>query len=205
MQAYKYENGRPVSLPDSLARTFHTAAGRPVKDGGGITPDVVTKADTMPDLLIQLALSDQLFDYAVDYCHNHPQIAEPEAFRLTDAEYEAFRQYIQAHGFTYETRTKAGLDRLRLLAAYEGYDEMAKAELDALEKKIVSNQDYDFTHWQPQIRAYVEETIVQQRYYDSGVARYRLREDKEVNEALKILLDTGRYNRLLAPPSQADR
>lgn len=204
VQAYKYENGRPVSLPDSLARTFHTAAGRPVKDGGGITPDVVTKADTMPDLLIQLALSDQLFDYAVDYCHNHPQIAEPETFSLTDAEYEGFRQYIQAHGFTYETRTKAGLDRLRLLAAYEGYDEMAKAELDALEKKIVSNQDYDFTHWQSQIRAFVEAIIVQQRYYDSGVARYKLREDKDVNEALQILRDEARYRRLLSPPSQVE-
>ena len=81
---------------------------------------------------------------------------------------------------------------------------MAKAELDALEKKIVSNQDYDFTHWQSQIRAFVEAIIVQQRYYDSGVARYKLREDKDVNEALQILRDEARYRRLLSPPSQAE-
>ena len=38
VQAYKFEDGRPVHLPDSLAHEFRTAAGRIVRDGGGITP-----------------------------------------------------------------------------------------------------------------------------------------------------------------------
>lgn len=96
VQAYKFEDGLPVHLPDSLAHEFRTAAGRIVRDGGGITPDVITPADSVPNLLIYLQESTQLFDYCVQYRAAHANIAGPTKFKLTDEEYADFCAYMKS-------------------------------------------------------------------------------------------------------------
>lgn len=204
IQAYKFENGAPVHLPDSLTHEFRTAAGRPVRDGGGITPDVVVATDSLPNLLAYLSLSDVLSDYCTEYRNTHPAIAAPAAFRLTDAEYAAFCAYLKAHKFTYDRQSRRLLDELRRVAKAEGYAEEAKAELDALEAKLSHNEDFDFSHWRPEISRLVEQTLVSYYYYDRGAVLYSLGSDKTVNAALGILRDDARYRALLAPPPTAD-
>ena len=201
VQAYTFKDGVPQHLPDSLSKAFKTAAGRTVRDGGGITPDVEVTLDSLPTLITYLALSDQLLDYSVDYRNAHDTIAPPAAFRLTDAEYAAFRQYLKDHKFTYDRQSRSVLDLLRHVAAGEGYAEEAKAEFDALESKLIHNEDFDFTRWEKEIRQLVERSIVLNYYYQAGQAEYDLREDKDLEEALRIVCDDARRRALLAPPA----
>lgn len=201
VQAYTFKDGVPQHLPDSLSKAFNTAAGRTVRDGGGITPDVEVTLDSLPTLITYLALSDQLLDYSVDYRNAHDTIAPPVAFRLTDAEYAAFRQYLKDHKFTYDRQSRSVLDLLRHVAAGEGYAEEAKAEFDALEAKLIHNEDFDFTRWEKEIRQLVERSIVLNYYYQAGQAEYDLREDKDLEEALRIVCDDARRRALLAPPA----
>lgn len=201
VQAYTFKDGVPQHLPDSLSKAFNTAAGRTVRDGGGITPDVEVTLDSLPTLITYLALSDQLLDYSVDYRNAHDTIAPPAAFRLTDAEYAAFRQYLKDHKFTYDRQSRSVLDLLRHVAAGEGYAEEAKAEFDALEAKLIHNEDFDFTRWEKEIRQLVERSIVLNYYYQAGQAEYDLREDKDLEEALRIVCDDARRRALLAPPA----
>ncbi len=191
VQALDYKNrdanGYPTALPDSLSKTFYTAAGRPVKDGGGIMPDTVVPADSLPNLLGYLANSDQLIDYVVDYRQKHAEIAAPEDFRLTAEEYADFRKFLKEKGFTYDRQTKKYLETLRSLARFEGYETAAKAEFEALEKKLEHNEDADFTHWEKEIRKIVEAAIVADYYYERGRHSYLLRDDKELQAALKAV------------------
>lgn len=200
VQAYKFENGRPVHLPDSLAREFRTAAGRPVYDGGGIAPDVELPVDSLPGLLAYLSASDELFDYVVSYRNAHDSIAAPETFALTDADYAALRAYLSERGFTYDRQSLRLLEALRLVAAREGYAEVACDELAALEARLKHNEDFDFAHWRPEIQRLVEHAIVAAYYYDAGAARYALRDDKDVRAAAALLADDARYRQLLAAP-----
>lgn len=197
VQAYKFEDGEPVLLPDSLAHEFHTAAGRLVRDGGGITPDVLIKGDTLPNLLAYLGISDILADYCSNYRNTHTSIASPANFRLTDAEYADFCTYLKAHNFTYDRRSRHLLDELRRVAALEGYAEAAKTEFDALEKKLTPDEDVDYHLWEKQIRRLVESNIVANYYYDRGAAIYTLREDEDVQAAIALLRDKAHYHRLL--------
>ncbi len=200
VQAYTFKDGTPQHLPDSLSKVFKTAAGRTVRDGGGITPDVEVELDSLPTLITYLALSDQLFDYTVHYRGTHATIAPPESFRLSDAEYAEFRQYLKDHGFTYDRQSRSVLDLLRHVAEREGYAEEAKAEFDALEAKLTHNEDFDFTRWEKEIRQLVERAIILDYYYQAGQAAYDLRDDKDLKEALRIVCDDARYGTLLAPP-----
>ncbi len=193
VQALDYKNrdanGYPTALPDSLSKTFYTAAGRPVKDGGGITPDIVVEADSFPNLLGYLAASDELIDFVVDYRAKHPTIAAPENFRLTAEEYADFRKFLKERGFTYDRQTQKYLENLRSLAKFEGYEAATKAEFEALKKKLEHNEDADFTHWEGEIRKIVEAAIVADYYYEHGRHAYTLRDDKELQAAIQASLE----------------
>ncbi len=194
IQAYKFEDGEPVHLPDSLSKEFHTAKGRPVRDGGGITPDVLVSNDSIPNLLVYLNLSDQLMDYCVLYRNTHPMIASPETFRLTDAEYADFRKYLKEHNFSYDQQSKNFLKRLREVAEFEGYGEATETEFAALEAKLVHNEEYDFKRWEKEIRHTVETNIVLGYYYDYGAGVYSLRNDKTVEAAIDLLRNSEQYH-----------
>ena len=42
---HRNEDGSGGRIPDSLTNVFHTAAGRIVRDGGGVTPDIVVEQE----------------------------------------------------------------------------------------------------------------------------------------------------------------
>lgn len=201
VQAYRFENGEPVALPDSLAQTFHTRSGRPVKDAGGVTPDIRISADTFPHLLYELAESNQLFDYCVNYRNTHRSIAPSSDFRLTEKEYEDFCEWLKKKNFTYDRMSLRVLEGLRKVAEREGYAESAKKELDALEAKLSHNEAYDFKLHEKEIRRIVEQMIVSSYYYDAGVAEYNMRGDKVFQKAVEVLSDSGLYRSLLTPPA----
>lgn len=198
VQAYKFEDGEPVHLPDSMSKEFRTANGRIVRDGGGITPDVVLAADSLPSFLTEMANSNQLFDYCVNYRNTHASIASAKDFRLTDAEYADFCAFMKKNKFTYDRRSLQVLKALRTVAHYEGYDTEAAAELDALEKKLQHDEDYDFKRWEKDIRQLVEATIVERYYYDSGREQYQLQTDKDVQAAIQMLHNRPMMHKILS-------
>lgn len=53
---HRNEDGSVGRIPDSLTTVFHTAAGREVRDGGGVTPDIVVKQDKLPNILFYLVM-----------------------------------------------------------------------------------------------------------------------------------------------------
>lgn len=198
VQAYKFKDGLPVHLPDSLSHEFRTANGRIVRDGGGITPDVVLKTDSLPHLMTYLQNSNQLFDYCVSYRSAHPTIAPARDFRLTDEEYADFCQFMKDHKFAYDSYTLRALDKLREWARFEGYDEVSLAEMDVLEKKLKSSDDQLFERWKPAILHVVEGAIVESYYYDAGHQEYDLRDDTDVQHAIEMLHNPKQMHKILS-------
>ena len=198
VQAYEFRDGVPLHLPDSLSREFRTAAGRPVRGGGGVKPDVEIPADSLPNLLTYLANSTQLFDYCVRYRARHPHIAKPTEFRLTAEEYADFCLYMKQNNFSYDRQSLRLLETLRRMAAFEGYATEAQAELDALEKKLQHNADYDFQRWEPEIRRMVEAAIIENYYYDAGSEEYLLQTDKVVQQAIEMMHNRKLMHKLLS-------
>lgn len=190
-------DGQPLHMPDSLCKTFTTTNGRLVRDGGGITPDVEVKLDSLPTLITYLEYSDELADYCVGYQNSHDRIAPARDFRLTPAEFEEFKQFMAASEFTYDNRAKKALDTVRLIAKQEGYDETAKAELDALEAKLSRNLTDDLQQWEKDARRCVESMIIGYYYYDEGTVEYNLQDDPDLNRAIEILNDNETYNNIL--------
>ena len=191
------ESGEAYRTPDSLTRVFHTEAGRKVRDGGGITPDVLSVADTLPNLIYYLRASDRFMDYCTSYRNSHATIVPAKDFQLTDADWEAFKQYITGSDFTYDRQTYKALQELRRLARAEGYADSSRAEFDALEKKLSHDLSFDLEQNRPQIQHDLEAELATRYYYKQGYYASVLRHDKTLREAIDLLRQPARYQRIL--------
>ena len=168
-----------------------------MRDGGGITPDIEVKEDSMPALIPYLVASDQLTDYCVRYRNTHDTIASPTEFRLTDEEYTDFTEFMRGENFTYDRQSLKALDVLRKIIQSDGLADEAKAELDALEAKLKSNLENDFKRYEPIIRFAVESNIVEYYYYNRGRGLYNVPRNNMIKEAIKLLQNPDRYRRVL--------
>ena len=205
---YKHGNGGTMEhVPDSLTKLFHTANGRPVRDGGGIMPDVEVKADSLPNIAFYLAgirdSNELLLNYQLDYIAKHPTIAQPEEFTLTDAEYNEFKQRVLNSKFTYDRESEKFLKELVKLSKFEGYYDDAKTEFDALEKKLSHNIAKDLDINKDAVKRLIIDGIIPTYYFQKGRIRHSLVDDKQMKEALKLLADSKRYADLLKPQPKA--
>ena len=206
IQAINYKHARggyTEHVPDSLTKVFHTRNGRIVRDGGGILPDVVMAADSLPNIAFYLAASkdsnEVLLNYEIDYIAKHPTVDAAEVFSLSDADYEDFKQRVLKSGFTYDRDSEKYLKELEKLALFEGYYKDAKPEFEALKRKLKHNVAKDLDYNKETIRQIIENDLMTAYYYQKGGILNSLRYDKQMKEAVNILLDTERYPKLLRP------
>jgi carboxyl-terminal processing protease len=63
-----------TTKPDSTRQVFHTAKGRLVYGGGGITPDIKIPAEYLSTYGAQLLRKRVFFEYSNKYCLSHPEV-----------------------------------------------------------------------------------------------------------------------------------
>lgn len=196
------EKGQAQHIPDSLTKVFHTAAGREVRDGGGIRPDVAVSMDTMPDIMYSIANDIVLFNYVTDYCLKHDSIAPIGQFALSDEDYQEFKEYVEASDFKFVSNSSKALKSLRQMAQMEGLCGKAAAEFDALEAKLQYDLKNDLDVFRDDIERVVTTEIATRYYYQKGAVAQSLRGDKFLAEALKVLSDRKRYDSILKPAAK---
>ena len=70
--------GKASTVKEEDKQTFFTMNGRPVKDAGGIIPDLQITQDSLSKIAISLILKNHIFNSATLYAQKHPSIAEPK-------------------------------------------------------------------------------------------------------------------------------
>ncbi len=195
--AKKNADGSVARIPDSLTHVFHTAAGREVRDGGGIRPDIEVKGDRIPNIVFYLMNDDLIFDYATQYCWDHPTLASVDDFKLTDADYENFKKLVKSRDFTYDRQSEKLLKNLKEVAEFEGYMDEASEEFKALEKKLNHNLDRDLDVFAKPIKEYISQEIVTRYFYQRGAVMERLKDDDDLKKAIEVLGDKEQYRKIL--------
>lgn len=196
--AHRNEDGSVARIPDSLTTVFHTAAGREVRDGGGVSPDIEVKQERLPNILYYLVRDNLIFDYATDYCLKHPVIASAEKFELTDVDYTDFKNKVKGADFKYDQQSEKILKTLKEAAEFEGYMKEASDEFKALENKLSHNLDRDLDYFSKDIKEMISEEIIKRYYYQRGAIIQQLKGDNELDEAVKILTNPERYQQILS-------
>jgi carboxyl-terminal processing protease len=196
--AKRNEDGSVARIPDSLTTVFHTAIGREVRDGGGVTPDIEVEKEKVPNILLYLVRDNVIFNYATDYCIKHPTIASAEEFKLTDADYADFKKKVKAMDFKYDQQSEKLLKALKEAAEFEGYMGETSEEFAKLEKKLQHNIDKDLDHFAKDIKQVIAMEIVKRYHYQRGTVIEQLKDDKDLNKAIEILKDRRKYREILS-------
>ena len=195
--AEKDENGAVKKVPDSLKVAFQTLNGRTVYDGGGIDPDVITDVEYLSDISISLGRKDLFFDYATVYRTKNKELHDGKKFRLTDAEYADFVDWLQDKDYDYTTGSEALLAQFKETAEKEAYFEGVKAEYEALEKQIHHDKQKDLEKKSGELKRLLENEIVTRYYYREGAIENGFVYDDEVKEAIALIQNPTKYNEIL--------
>jgi carboxyl-terminal processing protease len=185
-------------IPDSLISEFKTKNGRNVKDGGGITPDVVVLPATLSQAASELYVRYLIFDFATQYYWAHPDIKTPSQFVFTDQDYADFRNFLLTRNFNYKTVTEQSLNELIVNAKKEKYYDIHKDLFSEIQKDITHSLDQDLTVFKPEIKELLEEEIVGRYFYENGSIAWTIKNDEQVNKAIEVLNNREKYSSILS-------
>lgn len=207
IQAIDYSHRNPdgsvARIPDSLTNVWHTASGREVRDGGGITPDVKVEYPEGNRLLYNIAVDGWNFDFATKYASEHATVPAPEEFVITDTIFGEFKKFIDPSKFKYDRACELVLDQLEKSAKVEGYlNDKVQAQIDTLRATLVHDLNHDLDINRKNIEPYLASEILMRYYYDCGPTIYSLRDDRDLDSAAVVLNTPGRYASILAAPAK---
>ena len=182
--SHRNEDGSVGAIPDSLTHEFKTAKGRIVKDGGGITPDIVVESPRYSRPTYSLVYNDITGDYAIDYYKRHETIAPASEFALTDAEYEEFIAFCQDKNFDWRSGSDAEIEKLIEAAKYEGTYETCRAEIEALKAKLDIGKSEALRLVKDEVKPLIEADIAVKYQYQRAASIVNLRYDKQLYEVI---------------------
>lgn len=206
IQALDYSHRNPdgsvAKTPDSLTNVFHTRSGREVRDGGGITPDYTIKHDKSGTIGFYLMADNIIFNYVTDWAQKHQSIASPTEFKLSDDDYNQFKEYVKSKDFKYDQMSIRNLESLKKIMEFEGYFDNSEEEYKALEEKLSPNIDRDLELFKDEIKEMIEVEIIKRYYYKEGTLMYQLRDDKALEKAKEVLNNDDLYKLTLKPKAK---
>lgn len=207
IQALDYSHRNPdgsvARTPDSLTNVYHTLAGREVRDGGGLTPDISIEWQRVSPILYNLVGDNMVFDYATRYANTHDSIPKPWDFEITDEIYEEFKGSFDPSTLKYDKVLDQLLKQLQETAKAEGYlTDEAQAAIDTLSPLLANDVNQDLNNKREEIEEYLGGEIASRYYFDKGRLIQSLKRDNALKTALETLSDTQKLNSILGKNSQ---
>ena len=196
--SHRNEDGSVASVPDSLKRAFKTKNGRTVYDGGGVEPDIKVELKPLALPVQSLLAKHIIFDYATKYKDTHPTLgADAKSFKLTDADFEDFKQFASGKNYDYTTQTEQELEDFKKKAEEEKYFESIKATYETMKQQLKRDKSADIQKNKEEIISLLEEEIVKRYFFQKGKTEASFAHDLEIREALNIFANQTKYLSLL--------
>lgn len=195
IQSVEYDNGEPVDIPDDRRSKFKTRNGRPVLDGGGVTPDI--RMPEPKDSPLIKALKDQhvIFKYVNQYINGKDSISDLDSYAFND--YDSFMGFVDEMDFNYETETEKHLKEVEKSTQDEFSGEEINPLIATLRENISREKETAFVDEKNDVIKEIEKEIISRYFAQSGRIKFSLLKDNEVLEAVSVLNDPSRYQKIL--------
>ena len=196
--SHRNEDGSVGYVPDSLITEFETENGRPVYDGGGISPDILVPHDKMSNITYALLAQQTIFDYANIFTSEHATIPAPADFEVSDAIYSDFTDYVTSlKDFKYTSESRERFKKLVEAAKEEGYYDINAETFEDLKNKLNVSVSYDLKTFRDEVDDVLANELLTRYYYQKGAVKYALQDDKVLDKALEVMKDNSKYEGLL--------
>lgn len=194
IQSVMYEDGEPVDIPDDKRSKFKTSNGRTVLDGGGISPDVKLDLPQSSELLSALKKDYMIFKFTNAYIENvDTSMANNE---IVFDEFNTFISFLEDQKFSYETEAEELLNELRSQIRAVDVSKLDQ-QLKIIDQSLNQMKMTAYEANKSAIIDAIEIEIATRLAYQRGKAFQRLKNDAEIDEAVKLLNDPARYQSIL--------
>lgn len=194
--SHRDSTGKVEEVKEEAIAEFKTRNGRPVYDGRGILPDVEVMDPELAKVVGGLYSKDLFFDFATNYRMKNAEIGPAEEFRISDALYQEFVDFVKDKKFDYDTETMDAFKKLEEVAKKERYYDHAKAQIEALHAELAPDRTEELTRFRTDIEEVLRNEIVGRYYYQTGRAKAALVTDPAVKSAVDVL-NGAKYNEVL--------
>ncbi|MBO4567822.1 MAG: S41 family peptidase [Bacteroidales bacterium] len=186
-----------LAKADTLGKAFHTANGRVVYEGHGIQPDVKIEPTVASTITTYLYAKNLFFKYANKFYREHKSIKSAKDFKITDAIYNDFMQFVKDEGFTFTSQSENEIKNLENIAKLEGYLDDIQPILDQAKAKIEEEKANDLVNNRKEIEDLLKIEIAGRYYYQKGKIIATLADDPELEKAIEVILNQEEYNNIL--------
>lgn len=190
-----------VSSPD--VRDFTTEAGRPVRSGVGIEPDVPAADAESGALESALSRQGMFFLFADGYASSACMDAAGRRVAETcldddDALWTAFRDFTRRVGFTWRLPVEETLSELRTEMETREIDQTA-APVGAIDTRISAHKESLFDLERERLLAAVRSELRDRILDETARIHADMTEDSWIADAVRILEDADRMESILRP------
>lgn len=190
------ENGDPVRAEPDQYNAFKTRGGRTVYDGGGILPDIELESSKYSPITTALLRDNAIFDYATNYYYKN-DLDSWAQFSFSDSDFDDFISFLNRSGFEYETETEKAFEVAFSKAKSDDLQPKIKRAYDELRDQIDAVKQDELKDKKVEIIALLEQEILKRYFYREGLYEYQVANNPEIQEALAVLNDSKRYERIL--------
>ncbi|MBD3404466.1 PDZ domain-containing protein [candidate division GN15 bacterium] len=192
------EEGEAVvdSLTIDEREVYYTNGGRIVYGGGGIVPDIDVDRETWKPIEINLERKSMFFDFAIEYVAEHPDVSTD--FEVTDEVIEDFRAFLKERDFSYKSSLQVALEEMKETINEQERSTEFDAVLADMQELIEEEKARDLENSLDYIKRAIKREVVSSVAGETGVyEQIVLRQDKAVQEAIKLLQTPEKYSRLI--------
>ena len=201
--AMRAEGGGATTTPDSLISEFRTRGGRKVYDGGGILPDVEIAPEYVSRFAVTLYAMGHMDDWADIYMQSHyNDKIDVRTFSISDADYADFCAYVAQKDVPYESDTRKALSVLEKALEKDLYTESLGGVVETLKAQLKDDKMSNMQTYREEIVDALNSNIVLRFAYQAGMQERMAALDKEVEQAVELILDKQRYSAILQPKSE---
>lgn len=195
------EDGSVGTIPDSLIKTFSTRSGRPVKDGGGIIPDVTVPSDMLNRFATELYMQNMIFDFATQYYWSNPRPPVLDSLKITENDLDQFTNFLAEKKFSYHTDSESILEELTKTAREESLYDSNREAMEKLKSGLSHTLEREMTLYRTDVTELIESELAGRYFYDWGMVEYSVTRDNQIKKAIEIAGNREQYASLLKAPT----
>lgn len=193
---HKDLDGKAIRIDKKNYNAFKTRKGRTVYDGGGILPDIELDESKQSAIADALVRNDGIFNYATTYYYKNPNLGTTIP-TVSDAEFEAFKQYLKKEKFEFDTETEKSLKATLEVAKKEKVDESIAAEYQQLLTALQKSEEKELIAHKAEIKQLLLDELIKRYQYKEGLYKYYTTSNPEIQKAAAMLNNPTQYNKIL--------
>ncbi len=190
------ENNKAVRINEKDFKAFKTKNGRTVYDGGGIQPDIEMETSKFSTITTSLLASNAIFNYGTNYYYANQQL-DIDNFKFTEADYEAFKNFVKQSDFNFESPTEKSLKKALNVAKKDKIDQDITAEYTALLNAVKTSNEKALDIHKNEVIQLLTDEIVKRYAYREGMYNYYVAHNPEIKKSKEILGDLSKYRKIL--------